>query len=60
MSKKNQLDALEQVREMVILNDKFQKQLKAKRGDDEPFYEPYRHFDPFVERDRPEEEKERE
>ena len=31
MSKKIQLDALEQVREMVILNDKFQKQLKSKR-----------------------------
>ncbi len=31
MSKKIQLDALEQVREMVILNDKFQQQLKNKR-----------------------------
>ena len=29
--KKQNLDALEQVREMVILNDKFQKQLKSKR-----------------------------
>ena len=31
MSKKNEKDALEQVREMVNLNDKFQKQLSEKR-----------------------------
>ena len=31
MSKKQKKDALEQVREMVILNDKFQQQLREKR-----------------------------